>query len=211
MMKLKSIQEVQVLTYPRDIDPNTDPAILSRRERKKLNQQYAIIRAALDLFREKGYDDTAVSEIAELADISYTTFFNYFPSKDNLLSAIREMEIKDLAEVADLRFQDESSMVIILEGVFKEWVYDSLNNRNTILRVQEQQMQHHDEPYFTAIEQLFRSIILRGIENGDFKKDTDPGLISVLLSGLHDALVINLQEDLLDAGFAAIIDPVLAR
>ena len=199
------------MTYPRDIDPNTDPAILSRRERKKLNQQYAIIRAALDLFREKGYDDTAVSEIAELADISYTTFFNYFPSKDNLLSAIREMEIKDLAEVADLRIQDESSMVIILEGVFKEWVYDSLNNRNTILRVQEQQMQQHDAPYFTSIEQLFRSIIQRGIENGDFKKDTDPGLISVLLSGLHDALVINLQEDLLDAGFAAIIDPVLAR
>ncbi|MBQ2063996.1 MAG: TetR/AcrR family transcriptional regulator [Firmicutes bacterium] len=199
------------MTYPRDIDPNTDPAILSRRERKKLNQQYAIIRAALDLFREKGYDDTAVSEIAELADISYTTFFNYFPSKDNLLSAIREMEIKDLAEVADLRFQDESSMAIVLEGVFKEWVYDSLNNRNTILRVQEQQMQQHDTPYFTSIEQLFRSIIQRGIENGDFKKDTDPELISVLLSGLHDALVINLQEDLLDAGFAAIIDPVLAR
>ena len=199
------------MTYPRDIDPNTDPAILSRRERKKLNQQYAIIRAALDLFREKGYDDTAVSEIAELADISYTTFFNYFPSKDNLLSAIQEMEIKDLAEVADLRFQDESSMAVVLEGVFKEWVYDSLNNRNTILRVQEQQMQQHSEPYFTAIEQLLRSIIVRGIENGDFKKDTDPELISVLLSGLHDAIVINRQEDLLDAGFSAIIDPVLAR
>lgn len=199
------------MTYPRDIDPNTDPAILSRRERKKLNQQYAIIRAALDLFREKGYDDTAVSEIAELADISYTTFFNYFPSKDNLLSAIREMEIKDLAEVADLRYRDESSMAVVLEGVFKEWVYDSLNNRNTILRVQEQQMQQHDVPYFTSIEQLFRSIILRGIENGDFKKDTDSELISVLLSGLHDALVINLQEELLDAGFAAIIDPFLAN
>ena len=199
------------MPYPRDIDPNTDPAILSRRERKKLNQQYAIIRAALDLFREKGYNNTAVSEIADLADISYTTFFNYFPSKDSLLDAIREMEIKDLAEVADLRFQDESSMAVILKGVLKEWVYDSLNNRSTILRIHELQMQKHDAPYLTATEQLLRSILMRGIENGEFKKDTDPVLISVLLSGLHDAIVINLQEDLLDAGFDAIIAPILAR
>lgn len=197
------------MKYPRDIDPNTDPAILSRRERKKLNQQYGIIRAALDLFREKGYDDTAVSEIAQRADISYTTFFNYFPSKDNLLTAIQEMEIKDLTEVAELRFRDESSMAVVLEGVYKEWVYDSLNNRNTIIRIQEQQMQQqHEAPFFTALEQLLNGIVMRGIENGEFKKDTDPALISVLLSGLHDAIVINSQSDLVDAGFEAIIAPV---
>ena len=198
------------MTYPRDIDPNTDPAILSRRERKKLNQQYAIIRAALDLFREKGYDDTAVSEIAELADISYTTFFNYFPSKDSLLDAIQEMEIKDLAEVADLRFKDETSVEILLAGVFKEWVFDSMNNRNTIVRVQESLMQSHGEPFFTPVEQLLRSIVTRGIESGEFKKDTDPELVSVLLSGLHDAIVINRQDDLLDAGIEAVIAPLRA-
>ena len=192
------------MTYTRDIDPNTDPAILSRRERKKRNQQYTIIRAALGLFREKGYDNTAVSEITELAGISYTTFFNYFPSKENLLDAIQEMEISDLTEVADLRFRDESSMAVILEGVFKEWVYDSLNNRNIIVRVKEQQMQQHDAPFFTAIEQLLCSILAQGIEN------TDPALISVLLSGLHDAVVINRQESLLDAGFDAILAPILA-
>lgn len=198
------------MTYPKDIDPNTDPAILSRRERKKLNQQYAVIRAALDLFREKGYDDTTVSEIAELADISYTTFFNYFPSKDSLLAAIQEMEIKDLAEVADLRFRDESSMAVVLEGVFKEWVFDSMNNRNTIVRVQEQLMQQHQAPFFTPVEQLLRNIVVRGIENGEFKEDTDPALISVLLSGLHDAIVINRQETMLDAGLLAIIGRIRA-
>lgn len=198
------------MTYPRDIDPNTDPAILSRRERKKLNQQYAIIRAALDLFREKGYDDTAISEIAELADISYTTFFNYFPSKDSLLDAIQEMEIKDLAEVADLRYKDETSIEVVLRGVFEEWVYDSLNNRNTIVRVQESLMRRHDEPFLTPVGQLLKNIIVRGIENGEFKKDTDPDLISVLLCGLHDATVINRHEDMLLSGFEAILAPVRA-
>ena len=59
--------------------PSEDPAVLSRRERKKRNQKFTIIRAAQPLFEEKGYDETSVSEIADAADISYATFFNYFP------------------------------------------------------------------------------------------------------------------------------------
>ena len=36
--------------------PNEDPAVLSRRERKKRNQKFTIMRAAQPLFEEKGYD-----------------------------------------------------------------------------------------------------------------------------------------------------------
>lgn len=211
MIKIEIEQEIQHLTYPRDIDPNTDPAILSRRERKKLNQQYAIIRAALDLFRENGYDETAVSAIAAQADISYTTFFNYFPAKESLLAAIQEMEIKDLTEVAELRYANETSVLVVLEGVFDEWVTDSLNNRNTILRVLETQMQQHDSPFLTPVEQLLCELAKRAIESGELKKDTDPVLISTLLSGLHDAVFINLHEDLLADGFAAVLAPFLVR
>ena len=45
--------------------PSEDPAVLSRRERKKRNQKFTIIRAAQPLFEEKGYDETSVSEIAD--------------------------------------------------------------------------------------------------------------------------------------------------
>lgn len=52
------------------------------RERKKSKTRAAIQHHALRLFRKKGYEATAVSEIAAAADISESTFFRYFPTKE---------------------------------------------------------------------------------------------------------------------------------
>jgi len=55
------------------------------RERKKVRTRAAIQRHALRLFREQGYDATTVSQIAEAAEISESTFFRYFPTKEDVV------------------------------------------------------------------------------------------------------------------------------
>ncbi|GAA4187116.1 TetR family transcriptional regulator [Gryllotalpicola kribbensis] len=52
------------------------------RERKRVATRHAIERAAIDLSIDKGYENVTVDEIAEAADVSPRTFFNYFPSKE---------------------------------------------------------------------------------------------------------------------------------
>ena len=54
---------------------------LGLRERKKMRTRAAIQREALRLFKKQGYEETTIAQIAAAADISESTFFNYFESK----------------------------------------------------------------------------------------------------------------------------------
>ncbi|MGV1010310.1 MAG: TetR family transcriptional regulator [Dermatophilaceae bacterium] len=59
-----------------------EPAVLGLRERKKAKTKAAIQHHALRLFQEQGYAETTVEQIAEAAEVSPSTFFRYFPTKE---------------------------------------------------------------------------------------------------------------------------------
>src|SRR5258708_1577453 len=82
------------------------------RERKKAWTRAAIRQHALRLFREQGYQATTVEQIAAAAEVSPSTFFRYFPTKEDVvlrddvdtrLLAALSRQPPDLAPVAAIR------------------------------------------------------------------------------------------------------------
>lgn len=55
------------------------------RERQKAQTRADIRAAALELFAEHGYEATTVAQIADAANVSHTTFFRYFQSKEQVI------------------------------------------------------------------------------------------------------------------------------
>jgi len=74
------------------IDPGDKPSgSVGRRERKKLETRSALHRAALELFAKNGFRNTRISEIVDAVDVSESTFFRYFDSKEGVaLEGIRQ-------------------------------------------------------------------------------------------------------------------------
>jgi len=69
-----------------------------------------LLNASLKLFREKGYEQTKVSEITRAAGVAKGTFFNYFPTKERVLLALGEQMLGRLGRVdASNIFQQQNT------------------------------------------------------------------------------------------------------
>ncbi|MGI5377861.1 TetR/AcrR family transcriptional regulator [Streptomyces sp. CA-251387] len=65
--------------------PLGDRPQLGLRERKKIKTRTAIRTATYALIKEQGYDATTIEQIAERAEVSPSTVFRYFPTKEDIV------------------------------------------------------------------------------------------------------------------------------
>lgn len=69
------------------------------RERKKARTRALVAETAMGLFAARGFDAVTVAEVAEAAEVSVTTVFNYFPTKEDLFYDRQDEVVEHLSRV----------------------------------------------------------------------------------------------------------------
>ncbi len=76
------------------------------RERQKADRNRRILNAAVTLFRRDGYRAARIEDMAEMAEVSPGTVYNYYGSKGDILFATVAMEVEEVLAAGDVIVAD---------------------------------------------------------------------------------------------------------
>ncbi len=148
----------------------------SRIERKKKQTMKIIIKTAMELINKQGFNSTTMEQIAEEADIAKATLYNYFSSKEAIVSEyvqnhIRETmsdAIKFLLELPDTRSR---IMAVIHEQVGYVKENKEIAEIYLAYRMQMMSQVYKDESIRSGVHILINKIIDLGQEQGEIRQD----------------------------------------
>jgi AcrR family transcriptional regulator len=171
------------------------------RERKKARTRLAISDIATRLFIERGFDSVTVAEVAEAADVSVNTIFNYFATKEELFFD-RGSEVSDAPSRIVRERRPGESVIDALERVYTAAAKDDTRRSwSKTLR-----------PFIATIDASpalrLRARVLRDqseqrlaetlrVETGATPDDVTPRVAAALITGLEWLLVEEFSSRLL--------------
>ena len=168
------------------------PAV-PRRERRRLEMRSRILEAALQRFREAGYEGTTVAEICEAADVAYGTFFNHFPTKLDLLRAIVDesllelaLRVEGLAKAPGPTREKLGPLFELLTRSAREFGPGQRDLVGQMVALGHQELPADRERRLHAI---FRGFLEAGVARGDLRADELDGLTEIVL-GSYTSLML---------------------
>lgn len=171
------------------------------RERKKRQTKQRISDIATGLFLEHGFVTVTVADVAEAADVSVNTVYNYFPAKEDLFLDRGEAVVDRLSGYVRGRRAGESAAAAILRqlrsdvegvspsiGLFTGWadfmkvITDAHALRSRLWEIQQE-----------ALDHLTKTL---ADETRAAADDPMPGLIAGQLSWVHSTLMAWIGDEM---------------
>ncbi|ANM08931.1 MULTISPECIES: TetR family transcriptional regulator [unclassified Rhizobium] len=103
-----------------------------RRQRKRRQTRERIEQAAVSLFLQRGFETTTVEDITEAADVSKRSFFDYFPSKEEVVFAWQD-GFADRLMAAIAARPAEEPLVAAVEAAITATVIAAVDERSLAL------------------------------------------------------------------------------
>jgi AcrR family transcriptional regulator len=187
------------------------------RERKKQQTRLRISDIATGLFLERGFDAVTVAEIAEAAEVSVNTVYNYFPAKEDLFFDREDEQVERSSRQVRERGPGESAVAAVLRAVradvqpmCDQWaVDDGMARFMRCVRESPSLMARVFVMRMRIIDRLTRTL---REEAGAPEGDPMAEMLAVQLAGLADTVFRTIQSGLARGEAPAEVAPrVLAR
>jgi len=174
------------------------PSAISLRDEKKLRQRREILAAAIELFAERGYDDTRVQDIIERVRISEATFFNYFPTKDALLEQYAISNVKAYSQMLRQEIEDEScsvpNRIRHLLRIIGVGIEEQEREFMAVVATRSRLFYGGEGAMFdkqVLAQGLLARLFEEGQARGEIRDDMDPRALAESLTGAYTFTIVN--------------------
>jgi AcrR family transcriptional regulator len=164
----------------------SDPTANSYRAHRE-RQQRRILRAAEELFDERGIDRTTMADVISASELRPSTMYQYFSNKDDIVWAILSDVLKEAAARAKKSVDDATTGLAKITALLQHMA-DELSTNQARIRFMAQfdamyardwpaerlltlEGQIHDQGF-----KVFRKFVREGIADGSLRSDLDPNL-----------------------------------
>lgn len=151
-------------------------------ERRKQIKKTAILHAALELFMLFGVQKVSVAKIANKANVSQVTIYNYFENKENLVRKVILLYINEEWKKFDQLLNSERS--------FPEKIQQIIFNKKEAATKMHEDFYHHFMKDYVLVEKFYQQKLLPRLTDF-FQEGKEQGYIDVTIS--NEAIIIFIQ------------------
>jgi len=105
------------------------------RARKRARTRVALVQALLPQLAERTLDEVPVAELAAAAEVSQATFFNYFPTKADLLAHFIQLWSLRVGAEARRIHAEQASALRAIEGLFRSTAEQTAASPGVMLEI----------------------------------------------------------------------------
>jgi AcrR family transcriptional regulator len=168
---------------------------VNRAERRKAEVRERILTAAFELFLSQGVSATKIDQICERADIASRTFFNHFPTRQDMIGALAERRLVNLHDVVFARttvpipqrlvaiFDDIASTLVDSGDTYREMIGEMLTAADYST--------HRGSPFHDTFVELVKD----GLARRELHTHHDPQIVADIIVGALTGAIVNWRVD----------------
>lgn len=157
---------------------------MSRRDRKKICIQNTLVERSMQLFVEKGFEETTIADITKAADLGTGTFYNYFESKEAIIQYVLMQKFSEAQKPLEKLMQAEKKSSREKISIILEILGTIYDNNRPLFELCVKHLGFKRPPHGPGFKSILCHIIEDGQEKGEFKKGIPTEMIIETFMGL---------------------------